>query len=55
MDPSIVGAHIDTWINNVQGLLRESLAEQLDSLKEAALSCATSAKDDQGILADNPT
>ena len=36
MDPTIVGAHIDTWINNVKGTLRESLAEQLDSLKEAA-------------------
>jgi hypothetical protein len=36
MDPTIVGAHIDTWINNVKGTLRESLAEHLDALKEAA-------------------
>jgi hypothetical protein len=36
MDSTIVGAHIDTWINNVKGTLRDSLGEQLDSLKEAA-------------------
>jgi hypothetical protein len=36
MEPSIVGAHIDTWILNVKGTLLETLAEQLDSLKELA-------------------
>jgi hypothetical protein len=36
MEPTIVGAHIDTWINNVKGTLRDSLGEQLDALKQAA-------------------
>jgi hypothetical protein len=36
MDPTIVGAHIDTWVLNVKGTLRDSLGEQLDSLKELA-------------------
>ncbi len=36
MDPSIVGAHIDTWILNVKGTLLEPLGEQLEALKEAA-------------------
>src|SRR5262252_5671922 len=36
MESTIVGAHIDTWILNVKGTLRDSLGEQLDALKEAA-------------------
>jgi hypothetical protein len=34
MPPTIVGANIDTWILNVKGGLSESLADELDSLKE---------------------
>jgi hypothetical protein len=36
MDPTIVGAHIDTWLLNVKGTLQDSLADQLDGLKETA-------------------
>src|SRR5258708_37616622 len=36
MDPTIVGANIDTWILNVKGELPLELAEELDRLKEAS-------------------
>lgn len=36
MDLHIVGANIDTWILNVKGDLLETLADELDELKEAS-------------------
>jgi len=36
MDPTIVGANIDTWLLNVKGALPEGLADQLDRLKAAS-------------------
>jgi hypothetical protein len=36
MDPTIVGANIDTWILNVKGELPEWLADELDRLKAAS-------------------
>ena len=34
MPPTIVGANIDTWILNIKGDLSDSLADELDQLKE---------------------
>src|SRR5258706_9719017 len=36
MDPTIVGANIDTWLLNVKGALPEELADELDRLKAAS-------------------